>query len=730
LGKDGLVVAHTKGCLFFSRTLIQELSASTPSHADVGVPVEAPLVLDFALPIDPADLPTLTSFIEIEEDGAMGLQSLPFTAALDADDARRVVLTPDQTLEPGTPHRIVFTGDPGTLRSTGLFDRTLVFETATAQAEPPELVSIAPRALPAQGGQLTVGVRDADEPRFTIYGSTPVLPSSVTEPVDGVTTYVLDIPAGVSGAASLEVINDNGARDVRLGAFVFLEPIRLDAIEPEIGGLGGWTQVALRGDGFPSGAGNLVVRFGTTTVSSEDVRVVSPELAYVFSPPGALGTVDVEATSQLTGQSSVLPDAFTYVQPVTEFSGRPIFDMHVDPTGTYLIAVDGEDAFVLNLTTGEVVSEVEVPGKALGIDSYFERGADRLLITGSSGGEGLFYAVDLDDFDLSKYTTLSELKLPGSFARGITAGGNKAAVAMGEAGVGWIDTHLIDKTYLAQRLELSSGHAALDVEQMPNAPGAPEHYLVASGDYDKSTNNLLRASDPSAGSFVVVRRDAAMGAVEISSLSIPALRIAQRDGYAYLAAGEAGLIVVDVRDVFAPKVVRRMTTLGAIQDVEVKGTLLYAASSTRGVLLLDTSDPADPIVQREIRASEGQPIRAVASTLFHAIGGTQSHGEDRVSHGEDVIVFAEDPNLSITAVSPSSRIIDADATGDELVTIRFNKSILGCFDNSGFVKVYVNGASTPLDDVSVTVNNNDLIVDLTASNGLVTGDAVEIEVER
>lgn len=65
--------------------------------------------------------------------------------------------------------------------------------------------------------------------------------------------------------------------------------------------------------------------------------------------------------------------------------------------------------------------------------------------------------------------------------------------------------------------------------------------------------------------------------------------------FAYVAAGVAGLAVVDVSNPAAPVLVTTQDTPGYAWDVAVEGDVLYLADGDQGVLLLDIVDPSNPI---------------------------------------------------------------------------------------------------------------------------------------
>lgn len=64
--------------------------------------------------------------------------------------------------------------------------------------------------------------------------------------------------------------------------------------------------------------------------------------------------------------------------------------------------------------------------------------------------------------------------------------------------------------------------------------------------------------------------------------------------YAYVAAGSAGLQVVDVSDRSAPHIVGALDTPGSALDVRVVGQRAYVADGSSGLRVVDVSNPASP----------------------------------------------------------------------------------------------------------------------------------------
>jgi len=65
-------------------------------------------------------------------------------------------------------------------------------------------------------------------------------------------------------------------------------------------------------------------------------------------------------------------------------------------------------------------------------------------------------------------------------------------------------------------------------------------------------------------------------------------------GYAYVAVGESGLCVVDISQPSTPKMVGQYDSFGLVHGVAVVGQYVYAAGP-RGLLVIDVSDPAIPM---------------------------------------------------------------------------------------------------------------------------------------
>ena len=88
--------------------------------------------------------------------------------------------------------------------------------------------------------------------------------------IDG-TSLTFTTPAGLAGAASLQLLTPAGSELFRAGAFVYTEALQLLAVSPAVGPTSGGTKVTLTGRGFAT-TGPVAVTFGSAHALA--VRVV------------------------------------------------------------------------------------------------------------------------------------------------------------------------------------------------------------------------------------------------------------------------------------------------------------------------------------------------------------------------------------------------------------------------------------------------------------------------
>jgi cysteine-rich repeat protein len=91
--------------------------------------------------------------------------------------------------------------------------------------------------------------------------------------------------------------------------------------------------------------------------------------------------------------------------------------------------------------------------------------------------------------------------------------------------------------------------------------------------------------------------------------------------YAYVAAGAAGLQVVDVSDRANPHVVAGIDSAGTSIDVRVVGALAYVADGASGLLVFDVTNPLQPVLQGSVDTPGiAQDLKVAGNTAYLADG--------------------------------------------------------------------------------------------------------------
>ena len=109
----------------------------------------------------------------------------------------------------------------------------------------------------------------------------------------------------------------------------------------------------------------------------------------------------------------------------------------------------------------------------------------------------------------------------------------------------------------------------------------------------------------------------------LSSIAIPgyANNVDANGGYAYVAAGAAGLVVLDVSRPRAPVIVSTLDTPGNANDVRVLGTRAYVADGESGLRIIDVTNPALPVALGFLdTAGEANDVIVSGTTVYVADG--------------------------------------------------------------------------------------------------------------
>jgi uncharacterized protein YjdB len=135
--------------------------------------------------------------------------------------------------------------------------------------------------------------------------------------------------------------------------------------------------------------------------------------------------------------------------------------------------------------------------------------------------------------------------------------------------------------------------------------------------------------------------------------------------YAYVAAGNAGLHVVDVSDLEAPVLQGTVNTPGNANDVRVEDDLAYIADGANGLQIVDVSNPAAPVLLGE-RDTPGTATDLVVrgNLVYVADGSAGLRVIDASNPAAPVIVgFLETPGNARGIDEVDGLVVVADGTG-------------------------------------------------------------------
>ncbi|MCF6212304.1 MAG: Ig-like domain-containing protein, partial [Gammaproteobacteria bacterium] len=152
-------------------------------------------------------------------------------------------------------------------------------------------------------------------------------------------------------------------------------------------------------------------------------------------------------------------------------------------------------------------------------------------------------------------------------------------------------------------------------------------------------------------------------ATALSAISIPgyANNVDVSGDYAFVAAGAAGLQVVDVADREAPVVVAALDTDGTAIDIRVVGNLAYIADGDSGLKIIDVTDPLAPALLGSLdTAGVTQDLKVDLEYAYLANG----------SAGMEIVDISNpEAPLSIATLENLGTVYGVDVEGDRAVLV-------------------------------------------------------------
>jgi hypothetical protein len=266
--------------------------------------------------------------------------------------------------------------------------------------------------------------------------------------------------------------------------------------------------------------------------------------------------------------------AFDFRGPLLEFWGRPLLwmeanDTHAFAGGAFEVLIFplgvGKDLRpVGRIAVGGIVHGMALRGEVL----YVAAGDGGLVVADVSNPEAPVARATLRSF---------------GYTFGLAAQGERLYVAERSAGMRVFD--------------ISTPDRPVQVDSFTGAPWANtvavsedgKHVFIADGERGLI---ILDTSTPGGlGERATFALPEAPASRRFRPIDPPPLHVQVRDGFAYLAAFDLGLLIVDVRSPSAPKLVARIEAPGDTMDVRLQGGLAYLAQEPFGVVVVDISEP-------------------------------------------------------------------------------------------------------------------------------------------
>ncbi|WP_215426482.1 Ig-like domain-containing protein [Agarivorans albus] len=353
--------------LQFTDTYVSDIVKHSPEQNATHVAVDSTIVIDFnhglSIPANQDAGAYLARYLHLsKDDGSTNGLELTFDAQLDPLLSTRLLIKPIEDFDADSTYKVVIESELGSRRSAGLVNYELRFATANVYGDAPRIVEVEQAVIATAGGQFVLKAMFANDPIVRIGEEIAGVELLNTDGL--VSSYTITAPPHAAGVASLEVEVADGRKDKWLGAVRYVEPLNLNTISPTIGSVNGGTSVVLSGSGFVS-AGDTRVWIGGVEV--DNLKVLSPELIELVTPPGQLGSSDVVIVN--TDQQTVtLAAAFEYQQAnnmriETGKDGQQaarIYQMVMDPSNTYVIAAAGRDGVLItNIDASTYISDVD-----------------------------------------------------------------------------------------------------------------------------------------------------------------------------------------------------------------------------------------------------------------------------------------------------------------------------------------------------------------------------------
>ncbi len=236
---------------------------------------------------------------------------------------------------------------------------------------------------------------------------------------------------------------------------------------------------------------------------------------------------------------------------------------------------------------------------------------------GDGVGDGLEISNGTDSLNAGSYNFAKALStiavLPPSFTLDVSSTSTNTSQQLAVTGQ-LTDGHTVDLTSTAKGTNYSSSNlnvcnfGAPDGKLFAGLPG-PCTITVSNSGFQAQSIGTVTSSTPTGLSFV----------------AIPgyANSVAVNGNYAYIAAGSAGLQVVDVSDRANPRVVAGLPLQGNANSIVIHGPYAFVASGVFGLQIVDIAHPLTPVfVGHYMTSGEAWDVVVKGTTAYVAAGAS------------------------------------------------------------------------------------------------------------
>jgi hypothetical protein len=193
----------------------------------------------------------------------------------------------------------------------------------------------------------------------------------------------------------------------------------------------------------------------------------------------------------------------------------------------------------------------------------------------------------------------------------------------------------------------------------------------------------------------------------VASRSLPgnANDVVIAGNYAFVAAGNAGLQIVNISNPLSPTVSGSLNTGGVAWDVVVKGTQAYIANGANGLAIVDISVPTSPTLLGSLSlpgVSKGVDVDAIRQIAAVALGPS----------GLAVVNVANPAAPALLATLPGGDVRDLTISGNFVFLADFSRS---------FTSVDLTNPSQPVLRASTTQSLGGLLEDVVVNGSIAAG---------